>query len=211
MSLEMLAPSSGHQADPSSSDDQKEAHRRPQLKACWWTEPHSRRETPDPSRGIGDARWHHGGSHDPHHPVVESLPLGDGPRLRCTVLIMTLPEECESAMWTLAHHSNNVGYQGAVLLLALGAIGVVAGVRLLGLRSRGLALGLAGVGMLIWGPAALPDPHRGFGSYAIAALGVAGFVYVILSLHRWRDRFDRPATARGLTRHEHRPRIAGPP
>ena len=114
--------------------------------------------------------------------------------LRCTVVIDTFPQSCESAMWTLARHYDNVGYAGAVFGLAFGAIGVVAGVRLLGLRSRGLALGLAGVGMWIWvlGPDTLPkDSHRGFGSYAIGALGVAGCVYVILALLKWRDRFDR--------------------
>ena len=90
-------------------------------------------------------------------------------------------------------------------MLALGAIGVVAGVRLLGLRSRGLALGLASVGILMWLgilSIVLEGPHRRpwwpgsayemsiSSSLAIYVLGVAGYDFVILTLHRWRNRFD---------------------
>jgi peptidoglycan/LPS O-acetylase OafA/YrhL len=92
-------------------------------------------------------------------------------------------------MHVLALEHDWGGYVGAGTALAFGALGVIAGVRLLGLRSRGLALGLAWVGILIWLAvlAFVAGPHPGLGSLAIYVLGVAGCVYVILALRRWRD------------------------
>jgi len=96
-------------------------------------------------------------------------------------------------MHVLALEHDWGGYTGAGTLLAFGALGVIAGVRLLGLRSRGLALGLAWVGILMWLAVLgfVAGPHPGLGSLAIYVLGVAGYVYVILALRRWRDRFDK--------------------
>jgi SAF domain-containing protein len=96
-------------------------------------------------------------------------------------------------MHVLASSQDGSGYTGAGTTLAFGALGVIAGVRLLGLRSRGLALGLAWVGILMWLTVGgfVAGPHRGFGSLAIFVLGVAGCVYVILALRRWRDRFPK--------------------
>jgi hypothetical protein len=95
-------------------------------------------------------------------------------------------------MHVLALDHDWSGYTGTGTALAFGALGVFAGVRLLGLRSRGLALGLAWVGILMWLAVLgfVPGPHPGLGSLAIYVLGVAGYVYVILALRRWRDRFD---------------------
>jgi hypothetical protein len=95
-------------------------------------------------------------------------------------------------MHVLALDHDWSGYTGTGTALAFGALGVFAGVRLLGLRSRGLALGLAWVGILMWLAVLgfVPGPHSGLGSFAIYVLGVAGYVYVILALRRWRDRFD---------------------
>jgi hypothetical protein len=134
--------------------------------------------------------------------------------LRCTVQFATYPPQCGSAMSQLVQH----GWHGyivagfvlafSVLPLPLG-VGVVAGVRLLGLRSRGLALGVAGVGILLWlgGPGRsgyLGNPPGGFATWpgsaydmsnpsvlAIKGLAVAGYVYVIVALLGWRDRFDK--------------------
>ena len=112
--------------------------------------------------------------------------------LRCTILLLSKPTKCDSAMHVLAVQHDWSGYMAAGTLLAFGALGVIAGVRLLALRSRGLALGLAWVGLLMW-LAALGNfvggPQRGLGS--VAYVGVAGYVYVILALRRWRDRFDK--------------------
>jgi hypothetical protein len=109
--------------------------------------------------------------------------------LRCTILLLSDPTRCDSAMHVLASSRDWGGYTGAGTPLAFGALGVIAGVRLLELRSRGLALGLAWVGILLW--LAVADLHRGLGSLAIDVLGVAGYIYVILALRRWRDRFDK--------------------
>ena len=93
--------------------------------------------------------------------------------------------------------------------LAVFGLGVVAGVRLLGLRSRGLALGLAWVGILMWlrgsGSGGLGNPEgmsaawwpgrayavSSLSGLVIKGLGIAGYVYVILALLGWRDRFDK--------------------
>ena len=126
--------------------------------------------------------------------------------LRCVIVIDTDPPQCVSAMSALALQQEWGGYTGAGFVLALGATGVVAGVRLLRLRGRGLALGLASVGILIWLGIlgiVLEGPHRrpkwpgsayemSISRYlAIYVLGVAGYVFVILTLHGWRDRFDK--------------------
>lgn len=112
--------------------------------------------------------------------------------LRCTILLLSQPTQCDSAMHVLALEHDWGGYTGAGTLLAFGALGVIAGVRLLGLRSRGLGLGLAWVGILMWLTVLgfVAGPHPGLGSLAIYVLGVAGYVFVILALRRWRDRFD---------------------
>ncbi len=112
--------------------------------------------------------------------------------LRCTILLLSKPTKCDSAMHVLALEHDWGGYTGAGTMLAFGALGVIAGVRLLGLRSRGLGLGLAWVGILMWLAvlAFVAGPHPGLGSLAIYVLGVAGCVYVILALRRWRGRFD---------------------
>ena len=113
--------------------------------------------------------------------------------LRCTILLLSKPTKCDSAMHVLAVQHDWSGYMAAGTLLAFGALGVIGGMSLLGLRSRGLALGLAWVGLLMWLAAVLGNlvvsPQRGLGSLAYV-LGVAGYVYVILALRRWRDRFD---------------------
>jgi hypothetical protein len=113
--------------------------------------------------------------------------------LRCTVLLLSKPTKCDSAMHVLAIEHDWGGYMGAGTMLAFGALGVIAGVRLLGLRSRGLGLGLAWVGILMWLAVVgfMAGPHPGLGSLAIYVPGVAGYVYVILALRRWRDRFDK--------------------
>jgi hypothetical protein len=68
------------------------------------------------------------------------------------------------------------GYAGAGTALAFGALGVIAGVRLLGLTPRGLALDLAWVGILMWLAVGglVAGPHRALGPLAIYVLGVAG-------------------------------------
>jgi hypothetical protein len=113
--------------------------------------------------------------------------------LRCTIVLLSKPTKCDSAMHVLATRHDWAGYTGVGFFLAFGALGVIAGVRLLGLRSRGLALGLAWVGILMWLTVGgfVAGPHRGLGSLAIYVLGVSGYVYVILALRRWRDRFDK--------------------
>ncbi|HKN45171.1 MAG TPA: hypothetical protein VJW23_14760, partial [Propionibacteriaceae bacterium] len=113
--------------------------------------------------------------------------------LRCTILLLSKPTMCDSAMHVLALEHNLGGYTGAGTQLAFGALGVIAGVRLLGLRSRGLALGLAWLGILMWLAVGgfVAGPHPGLGSLAIYVLGGAGYVYVILALRRWRDRFHK--------------------
>jgi hypothetical protein len=126
--------------------------------------------------------------------VLWSTPFLEGAiaSLRCTILLLSKPTQCGSAMHVLALDHDWSGYTGTGTALAFGALGVFAGVRLLGLRSRGLALGLAWVGILMWLAVLgfVPGPHPGLGSLAIYVLGVAGYVYVILALRRWRDRFD---------------------
>ena len=126
--------------------------------------------------------------------VLWSTPFLEGAiaSLRCTILLLSNPTQCDSAMHVLALDHDWSGYTGTGTALAFGALGVFAGVRLLGLRSRGLALGLAWVGILMWLAVLgfVPGPHSGLGSFAIYVLGVAGYVYVILALRRWRDRFD---------------------
>jgi hypothetical protein len=136
---------------------------------------------------------------------------------RCAAVLKSYPPICESVMqprWTDGWH----GYIAAGFHLAFFdfpcleafAVGVVAGVRLLGLRSRGLALGLAGVGILLWlripGPGTLGDPEGMYGNrwpgsaydmssssafLAIKVLAVAGYIYVILTLLGWWVRFDK--------------------
>jgi len=127
--------------------------------------------------------------------VLWSIPFLTGAiaSLRCTILLESKPTQCDSAMHVLALEHDWGGYVGAGTALAFGALGVIAGVRLLGLRSRGLALGLAWVGILMWLAVLgfVAGPHRGLGSLAIYVLGVAGYVYVILALRRWRDRFGK--------------------
>jgi hypothetical protein len=127
--------------------------------------------------------------------VLWSTPFLEGAieSLRCTILLLSQPTQCDSAMHVLALEHDWSGYTGAVTALAFGALGVIAGVRLLGLRSRGLALGLAWVGILMWLAVIgfAPGPHPGLRSLAICVMGVAGYVYVILALRRWRDRFDK--------------------
>jgi hypothetical protein len=129
--------------------------------------------------------------------VLWSTPFLEGAiaSLRCTILLLSKPTQCDSAMHVLALDHDWSGYTGTGTALAFGALGVFAGVRLLGLRSRGLALGLAWVGILMWLAVLgfVPGPHPGLGSLAIYVLGVAGYVYVILALRRWRDRFDTPS------------------
>ena len=113
--------------------------------------------------------------------------------LRCTILLLSKPTKCDSAMHVLAVQHDWSGYMAAGTLLAFGALGVIAGVRLLALRSRGLALGLTCVGLLMWLAALgnfLGGPQRSLGTLAYV-LGVAGYVYMILALRRWRDRFDK--------------------
>jgi hypothetical protein len=126
--------------------------------------------------------------------VLWSTPFLEGAiaSLRCTILLLSNPTQCDSAMHVLALDHDWSGYTGTGTALAFGALGVFAGVRLLGLRSRGLALGLAWVGILMWLAVLgfVPGPHPGLGSFAIYVLGVAGYVYVILALRRWGDRFD---------------------
>ncbi len=127
--------------------------------------------------------------------VLWSTPFLEGAiaSLRCTIVLDSQPTQCDSAMHVLALEHDWGGYTGAGTALAFGALGVIAGVRLLGLRSRGLALSLAWVGILMWLAvlAFVAGPHPGLGSLAIYVLGVAGYIYVILALRRWRDRFDR--------------------
>jgi hypothetical protein len=126
--------------------------------------------------------------------VLWSTPFLEGAiaSLRCTILLLSKPTQCDSAMHVLALEHDWSGYTSAGTALAFGALGVIAGVRLLGLRSRGLALSLAWVGILMWLAvlAFVPGPHPGLGSLTIYVLGVAGYVYVILALRRWWDRFD---------------------
>src|SRR5918994_6566226 len=101
--------------------------------------------------------------------------------------------------WAEYHDSS--GYQSAGIFLAFAAPGVIAGVRLLGLRWRGLGLALAWVGIAMWLPGLLRalggEPGLGdqVGSLRpwprMNGLFVAGNVYVILALWRWRDRFHK--------------------
>jgi hypothetical protein len=127
--------------------------------------------------------------------VLWSIPflVGAVASLRCTIVLDSQPTKCDSAMHVLALEHDWGGYTGAGTALAFGALGVITGVRLLGLRSRGLALSLAWVGILMWLAvlAFVAGPHPGLGSLAIYVLGVAGYVYVILALRRWRDRFGK--------------------
>jgi hypothetical protein len=127
--------------------------------------------------------------------VLWSIPFLTGAiaSLRCTILLESKPTKCDSAMHVLALEHDWGGYTDAGTMLAFGALGVIAGVRLLGLRSRGLALGLAWVGILMWLAVLgfVAGRHPGLGSLAVYVLGVAGYVYVMLALRRWRDRFDK--------------------
>jgi hypothetical protein len=123
--------------------------------------------------------------------------------LRCNAMLLSYPPICDSSLhfWTEYHDSS--GYQTAGIVLAFAAPGVVAGVGLLGLRWRGLGLVLAWVGIAIWVPALLSalagDPGLGdqVGSWQpwpwsrMYGLFVAGNVYVILALWKWRDRFQK--------------------
>jgi hypothetical protein len=135
--------------------------------------------------------------------VLWSTPFLEGAiaSLRCTILLLSKPTQCDSAMHVLALDHDWSGYTGTGTALAFGALGVIAGVRLLGLRSRGLALGLAWVGILMWLAVLgfVPGPHPGLGSLAIYVLGVAGYVYVILALRRWRDRFENESGSVGTS------------
>jgi hypothetical protein len=100
--------------------------------------------------------------------VLWSTPFLEGAiaSLRCTILLLSKPTQCDSAMHVLALEHDWSGYTSAGTALAFGALGVIAGVRLLGLRSRGLALSLAWVGILMWLAvlAFVPGPHPGLGS-----------------------------------------------
>jgi hypothetical protein len=111
---------------------------------------------------------------------------------------------CVIAMRSLRKGDDPSGYIAAGFMLAFAALGIVAGVRLLGLRWRGLGFGLAWVGMGIW---LLLLPKRLQGEYmstlggplVIYVLGVAGNVYVILALRRWRDRFRKARRSIGTS------------
>ena len=113
--------------------------------------------------------------------------------------------------------------------LVVFGLGVVAGVRLLGLRSRGLALGLAWVGILLWlrgsGSGGLGNPEgmsaawwpgrayavSSLSGLVIKGLGVAGYVYVNPGTARMAGPIRQSRRiGRGPPRHEHHPRIAGP-
>ena len=121
--------------------------------------------------------------------------------LRCRSVLLSYPPHCVSAMYFLTEYHDSSGYQFAGIVLAFAAPGVVAGVRLLGLRWRELGLVLAWVGLAIW----LPGLLRGLGGESglgdqvgalppwprMNGLFVAGNVYVILALWKWRDRFHK--------------------
>ncbi len=49
--------------------------------------------------------------------------------LRCTILLLSQPTQCDSAMHVLALEHDWGGYTGAGTLLAFGALGVIAGGR----------------------------------------------------------------------------------
>jgi hypothetical protein len=84
---------------------------------------------------------------------------------------------CVIAMRSLRKGHDPSGYIAAGFMLAFVALGIVAGVRLLGLRWRGLGLGLAWVGMGIW---LLLLPKRLQGEY-MSTLGGGGrlVIYVL--------------------------------